>query len=178
MERVIEHSGEIRSRPLRAEQVWPAHVADEERVARQHGLRLLRGGAVEHENRDGLGRVPGRLEETQRHRAHPDLVALGNRRVGERRSGLCAEVDLRTGSLGQLPVPRHEIRVEVRLDDVPDRQALRFGLLEVGLDVPPRVDDSRFAVRPDHVGRLRQATEIELLEEHHVPLYFYRETRG
>ncbi len=69
-----------------------------------------------------------------------------NLHVGKCRAGSCPEVDPRAGPLRQLPVTRYEIRVEVRLDDVPDRQALGFGFLEVGLDVPPRVDDSRLAV--------------------------------
>ena len=76
------------------------------------------------------------------------------------------EVDLRPGALGQLAVAAHEVGVEVRLDDVPDLEALRARLVEVLVDVPARIHDRGLAVRPDQVGRLGEAAEVELLEVH------------
>src|SRR5262249_4565601 len=60
----------------------------------------------------------------------------------------------------------HEVGMQVRLDDVADRQPVFPGRVEVFLDVPPRVDDGGLPVRTDHVGRLRQASQVELLEVH------------
>ena len=56
----------------------------------------------------------------------------------------------------------------VRVERVPDPQALHPGDVEVARDVPLRVEQqclTRF-LRPDEVGGVAQALQVELLEEH------------
>ena len=111
MQRVVQHSSQLLRAPLRAGQVGPPDVPDEERVARQHGLRLPRFLAVEDENGDGFGGVAGSFEETQRHLADRDLIALARRHVVEAGLRPGAEVDFRSRAPGELAVARDEVGV-------------------------------------------------------------------
>ena len=112
------------------------------------------------------GVCPGVSRKRSAHFPQPDLVAVAHGHVLERRVRASAEVDPGPRPRGELAVAGDEIRVQVRLDDVPDRQPLRRRFLEVDLDVPARVHDGRIAFRPDHVGGLGETAEIELFEEH------------
>jgi hypothetical protein len=56
--------------------------------------------------------------------------------------------------------------VEVSLDYVLDLQALRFGFINVPVDVALWINHDRFAFRPNQVRSMRQTREIELLEVH------------
>ena len=60
----------------------------------------------------------------------------------------------------------HEVGVEVRLEDPPDRQALRARLVHVLVHVAAGVDDGGLAAVADQVRRVRQAAQVELLEDH------------
>ena len=166
MQRVVQLARQLIGARLRAEQVRPADVPDEERVSRQNRLRRFRLLPVGHDDRDGLGRVARRLEELQRHLPHADLVAVLDGNVRELRAGLLAEVDLRARPLGELAVAGDEVGVQVRLDHVPDAQALRLRRLDVDVDVTPGIDDGRLAVRADQIGGLRETAEVELFEFH------------
>ena len=170
VERVVEHRGHLlRGVAGRSREVGAAHVSDEERVPGQHQLRLAARLVVDHQHRHALGRVPGGLQEAQRDLADPDLVAVAHAAMRERCTRPGPDHDRRPGALGQLAVAAHEVGVEVRLHDVLDREALRLRLVEVLVDVAPRVDDRGLAVRADHVRRLGQAAEVELLEIHGYP---------
>src|SRR5688500_4754413 len=63
---------------------------------------------------------------------------------------------------------REEVRVEMRVDHELDRDAVLLRRLDVLLDVAPGVDDDRAtcALVSYEVGSLREAVEIELLEDH------------
>ena len=170
MQRVVEHPGEL----LRAHLSSPSRsgrptspMKSVSPVSTAFGTSLTARSIDE--DRDRLRRVARRLEKPQDDLAHADLVALPDRDVVEFRVRLRAEVDLRAGACGELLVAGHEVGVEVRLDDVPDLEALRAGLLDVAVDVAPRVDDRRLALRPDHVGGVGEAAQVELLEVHRSP---------
>src|SRR5262249_46977425 len=77
-----------------------------------------------------------------------------------------AEVNPRAGAGRELAVTGNEVGMQVGLDDMADRQALRRRFLQVLIDVAPRVHDRRLALRPDDVGRLSETAEVELLEVH------------
>jgi hypothetical protein len=118
------------------------------------------------QQRDPFGSVPGRLQDAQDDALHADLVSLPHRAVREGRARAVAEDDLGARARGQLLVPAHEIGVEVRLDHVLDGEAVRARLLDVLVDVPPRVDDRRLPLGADEIRRVSQATQVELLEVH------------
>ena len=61
------------------------------------------------------------------------------------------------------------VGVVVRLEDVRDAEAVLLGELEVGLDVPFRVDDRRLAPVGDDVGRAPEILVQHLPEEHFAP---------
>ena len=110
-----------------------------------------------------------RLAGLQDHAAELDRVAGFQRR--ECVFGLClrAEVDRRAGLVAKLEVPRQKIRVQVGEDDTTDLEAVRLCFLEILPHVALRIDDgsgSGHAVA-DKIRRVREATEIELLEDQH-----------
>ena len=79
-----------------------------------------------------------------------------------------AEHDLRARARGQLAMSADEVGVEVRLDDVGDREAALRRLLQVDLDVALRIHDGRDPLGADQVGRLGEAGQVELLEVDHA----------
>ena len=155
------------------QEIGASHVADEERVTGEDGDR--HGGVrtrVGRHDRDPLGRVTGGLEDGEAGVARLDHVALVQRADVVLGGSAGAQADPRADALPQLEVAGYEIRVEVGQEDGLDRRAQLVGGVEVLLDVPPRIDDDGAAARlvDDDVGRLGEAAEIELLDDHGVVL--------
>jgi hypothetical protein len=69
-------------------------------------------------------------------------------------------------------MPAQEVGVDVRLPAL-DAQVVGVGVVEVDLDVAPRIDDHRpaRALVADEVRRLGQAVEVVLHEVHSVLLF-------
>ena len=109
---------------------------------------------------------PGVSRKRRTRLPEADLLAVAHRAVREGRAGLLAEDDRGARPRRELPVAAHEVRVEVRLDDPLDREALRARLVHVLVDVAPRVHDGGFAAVADQVRRVRETAEVELLEIH------------
>ena len=173
-QRVVQQAAEIAGRPPeRHAQIRPADVADKQRVAGQHGLRLgLAAIEVVDDEGNRLGRVPRRLERLQPHSPQVDDVAVVERReriLGPRGG---AQIDRRAGAIAQLEVAGDEVGVEVGEEDVRDPQAVLGGEGEVLIDVALRVDDGR-RVRllvADEIRRVCEAIQIELLQDHRTAL--------
>ncbi len=171
VERVVELSREVGRRdPRRGEEVRAPHVAQEERVAREHGVRpCVTLDAVEDEDRDRLGRVARRLERLEPHagpEVEPRAVLHGLERVLRARAR--PEVDPRAAAVAELEVAGHEVGVEVREEDVTDRDSVPGRQGDVFVHVASRVHDSgdlRLLVG-DEIRRVGEATEVELLEDH------------
>ena len=143
--------------PHRAQEVGPADVADEERVAGEDRLgNAVALREVQRQDRDPLGRVPRGLHDREARIAELDHVAVLERRELVLRARPCAEEDPRSDPIAELQVTRDEVGVEVREQDVLDRGALRLGVLDVLVDVALRVDDGSGAcpLVDDEVGVL------------------------
>src|SRR5262249_8380382 len=115
--------------------------------------------------------MPRCLQETQSEIANADLVPVAYGNVLEAGLRLRTEVDLRAGALRELAVTRNEIRVEGRLDDVPDLQPSPAPFLAVDVAIAARIDAGRLPVGADGVGGLRETAEVELVEIHAVALH-------
>ena len=157
----------------RGEQVGTPDVADEERVAGEHGcglgtLALRRAGQVAHHDRDRLGCVARRRQELQLDIAHGDALAVVHQPGGEPGSGGVAEDDLGAGRGGQLQVARQEVGVEVRLDHVGDGQPRGLGVTQVLVDVATGVHHRGQTARlvGDQVRGLREALQVVLVDLH------------
>src|SRR5204863_10121402 len=59
--------------------------------------------------------------------------------------------------------------VEVRLKNMPDDDSILLRGLQIEVNVPLRIDYYRVAIGSQHVRRVRQTSQIELLEIHEVP---------
>ena len=167
---VVEHVGQLVGRHTDARQeVGPAHVADEERVAGEHGQRLgvaLR--KIVDEDRDALRRVARRLHDLELHVAVLDHIAILHLHAREFRLRPPAEMDRRPGLVTQFDVAGDEVGMEMREEDVLDRVPAGFGVGEVLIDVALGIDHRgrlRFVIG-DHVRRVRQAREVVLLDLH------------
>ena len=167
---VVEHVGQLVGRDADArQQVGPAHIADEERVAGEGRQRFGRArGEVVDQNRDPLGRVARGLHDLELDVAKLDRVAVLHLDALELRLGPAAEMDRRPGLVAELDVAGDEVGVEVGQEDVLDRVAAGLGVGEVLVDVPLRIDDGRRLrlLVGDHVGGVGEAGEVVLLDLH------------
>ena len=90
----------------------------------------------------------------------PTGVALERDLVGVR------HVDRRAGRLGEPAAAGDVVGVVVRLEDVPDLEAVLLGEREVLLDLPLRVDHGALAAVGDDVGGAAEIAVQHLAEEH------------
>jgi len=123
---------------------------------------------IEDEDRDRLGRVSGRLERGQPHTAELDGVAVAERLERILRFRRAPEVNRRARLLLQLEMTGDEVRVKVREDDMSNRQPTFRRERQVLIDVTLRIDDGsgfRLLVA-NQIRRVREAIEIELVEDH------------
>ena len=153
-------------------QVRPGHVADEQRVAGQHGPGIAAAAAVAEEEGGVLGAVAGRVHRLDRHRAQLAAPAVGERlvRVLGRRPARGR------GSLprspGQPPVAGHVVGVVVGLEHVLDPHPVQAAQPQVGIDVPLRVDhrgDPATGVA-DQIGGAAEVLVEDLAEQHPLSL--------
>ena len=169
VQRVVEQPGEIGGLPTeRGGEVGAADIADEQRVAGQHGMRRRRAiGLVVDDDGDRLGRVTRRLQGLQAHLSEPDRVAVAQRHevVLGRRS--LSQVHAGADAIAQLEVAGDEVGVEVGQHDVADAQPELRRPLEVDVDVPARVDDRGLTTDgvTDEVRGVGQAAEVELFQD-------------
>jgi hypothetical protein len=181
---IEEHAAEVGGGPAeRDAQIGAAYIADEQRVAGEHAVgQGVAGAEVINNDGDRLGSVAGCLERLETHAAELEQVAIVKRRkcVGGLRGA--AEVDGCARAIAQLEVASDEVGVKVREEDVPDLQPVLGGERDVLVGVALRIDHGCRAGRlvPNEIGGVRQARQIELLEDHLAPTgsgFFSRLTR-
>jgi hypothetical protein len=78
------------------------------------------------------------------------------------------DVDGGSGTLGQFAVTGNEIGMQVSFENVTDANTLFIGSFEVNIDIPLGIDHNGLSLRGQHVRRMRQATQVKLLEVHGV----------
>ena len=169
-QRVVELPAKVCSRPPECDtKVRTADVADEQRIAGQHGVGG--GGAaieIEDENRDRFGGMARRLECLEAHASQLHTIAVSERRERELRLRRPAKIDRRADAIAQLQVTGDEVRVKVREKDVLYLETVRVGERQILIDVALRIDDRRSARQfvANQIGRVREAIQIELMEDH------------
>ena len=84
----------------------------------------------------------------------------------ERGASAVSDEDLRSGLPRELHMSRDEVGVQVRLDDPADGDARFLRRVEVELHIALRIDDRRLAAVGEQIRSVREAPEIERLEEH------------
>ena len=116
-----------------------------------------------------------RFQHLQANASEFENVAIAKRSKRVRRFGRGAEIDRCAHAIAQLQMPGDKIGVEMRQEYVLDLERVLGGKGNVLIRVPLRVNDGRRAclLVSDHVGSVRQARQIELLEDH-VPLAFLK----
>jgi hypothetical protein len=168
VERIEQHAAEFCGRPAeRGTQVGTADVADEQSVASEDGVGGgIAGVEVVNEDGDGLRSVAGGFERLQADAAELDDVALAARRVGVCGFGGGAEINRRARQIAQFQMSGDEIGVKVREEDVADLEGVFGGEGEVLADVALGINNCGRAGRfvSDQIGGVRQARQIELLE--------------
>ena len=148
--------------------IGPRDVADEQRVAAQHGPRLDTPRLVDQGKRRVLGPVPGRVHGADRDGAELELPAVVERLmavVGRRQP---VDVDRRAGRRSEPSVTGDVIGVVVGLEDVLDPHAHVAGPRQVVLDVELWVDhrgDTGVLVA-HQVGPAAEVLVDELAKDH------------
>ncbi len=135
-------------------------------------MRLgIAGVEVVDDDGDGLRRVAGRLQRLQADASEFDGVVITKRRECVARFCRRAEIDGRARAIAQLQMAGDEIGMQMGQEDVPDGERVFGGEFHVLIDVPLRIDNGCRARRfvSNQVGGVRQARQIELLEDHTLP---------
>src|SRR5580693_2199589 len=104
----------VRTPPQRRAQIGTANIADEQRIARENGVRLSRVLAqIKHQNRNRFDGVAGSLERLQAQSGELDGIAVLHGDESVFCFGAGTEMDGRAASGAQLQVPGDEVGVEV-----------------------------------------------------------------
>jgi hypothetical protein len=133
-----------------AEQVGPSDGVGKESVAaenREGGILPIAFGGQE---RHVFWGVPGRMLRCEDHPAQidrvsvPELVSIESVRGSalDREDGLG-----RSGAVDQFTRPGHEVGVNMRFEDVRDRELILACQIHVHVNISPRVDDGGLAGR-------------------------------
>ena len=150
-------------------EVGAGDVADEQRVAAQHRDRVAAALGVAQQEGGVLGPVAGGVDRLDRHAlAERQRPAVGDRVVLVLGLGQLADVDRRPARPRQPAVPRDVVGVVVRLQHVLDPHPVQAGEVEVGVDVPLRVDHGGDAGPrvADQVGGATEVLVDDLAKEH------------
>ncbi|MDX6507943.1 MAG: hypothetical protein QOG06_2587 [Gaiellaceae bacterium] len=141
-------------------EVGSRRVADQQRVAGEQ-VTLDEEAAV-------LGPVAGGVQDADRDRAEAQLVAVGERLVGELRLGQRVDGDGKVVLEREPAVAGDVVGVRVRLENANDAYAAALGLRELGLDCVGGIDDHGLAgcLVADQVGRTAEVVVHELAKEH------------
>ena len=125
-------------------------------------------GVLVHHDADRLRRVTRRGEDLEGDLAEHEPLPVVQRLDRELDVGALAVGDDGAGRRGQLEVAAEEVGVDVGLDHPLDRQPLGGCLLEVHVDVAPRIDDHGATRRlvTDQVRGVREARQVVLREDH------------
>ncbi len=173
MQAVVKQAGQL-LRGVVGRKVGASHVADKQRVAREHREGLRRFLGVRHQNRDALRRVARRFQEAKYALPEPYFVAVADRDVRKPGSRLRPEINGGAGEGREFRVAGYEIRVQVGLDHVLDAQSVFHRVFDVDAHVALRVDHGGDAFRTNYVGGMRETSEIELLEVHVTHRFWVR----
>ena len=134
------------------------------------GLRFA-GVEIVNDDGDRFGSVAGRFQRFQADASEFEDVAIVERSERVRRFRGGAEIDGRADAIAQFEMPGDEIGVEMGEEDVLDGEGVFGGEGEVLIDVALRIDNGGGAgcLVANEVGSVRQARQIELLEDHFAP---------
>ncbi len=164
MQRAIQVAGALLGldREVRARD-----VADEQRVAGEHGHRLTAGAGPDQEG-GVLGPVARGVHGLDLDLAEAQDPAVVERFVGVLGVGEPVDVDRGAGRAGEPSVPGNVVGVVVGLEHVLDSNPVQSGKVEVWLDVPLRVDDrgDPLADVAHQVGSAAEVLVNDLPEEH------------
>ena len=119
--------------------------------------------AIVHQNANALECVSRSVQEPEAAVAELNLVSVLDRDVRELSAGSRAEIDLRSGAFRQFAMSRHEVGMEVSLDNVFDLPILAGCRFEVDIHIALGIDDGCDALRRNHVRGVGQAAQIESL---------------
>ena len=135
-------------------------------------MRLrVAGVQIVNEDGDRFRSVARRFQHLQAHAPEFENVAIAKRSKRVRRFGRGAEIDRCAHAIAQLQMPGDEIGVEMRQEYVLDLERVLGGKGNVLVRVALRVNDGCRAclLVSNDVGSVRQARQIELLEDHCAP---------
>jgi hypothetical protein len=169
-EELVAQRGEhaVRALLLVDGQVGTRDVADEQRVAGEHGPRLGTACGVDEGEGRVLGTVAGSVQRAHAHRAQCELPAVVERLVLVVRVGVAVDVDRRARGRGEPAVSGDVVGVVMGLEDVLDPHAHVAGQREVLLDVELGVDDGGDAgvLVADQVRGAAEVVVGDLAEDH------------
>ena len=140
MNALVQDCGKL-LRCVGCREVGPSYIANKKRVSREDVLRAVRLAEIRHQDADALHGMAGSLQEAKAALPELNLLAVLNRLVGELSPGPGPEIDPRSGTFGEFAMPRHEVGVQMRLDNVFDLPPVARCRIEIDVNIPLGVDD-------------------------------------
>jgi hypothetical protein len=101
---------------------------------------------IEDYEANAFGRVAGRFKDTNATVSEANLVSVAEGLMWELSSGEGSHANLCAGALRKLAMSGNEIGVEMRFENVLDRDVFFRGGVEVNLNITLRIDDDGFAL--------------------------------
>ena len=129
------------------------------------------GSPIVNKDRDRLGRVAGRFQHLQADGPEFEDVAIVKCPERICRFGRGAQADRRADTIAQLEMSSDEIGMQMGQKHVLDLQRMLGGERDVMIRIALRVNNGSRAglLVSNHVRRVRQAWQIELLEDQAAP---------
>src|SRR5208337_735897 len=156
----------VRTPSQRRPQVRAPYVADEQRVPGKYSVWLRRvPPKIEHQDRDRLNGVPGRLQHLQPQSRKVKRISVLHGGESVLRLGAGSKMDGRAATIAQLQVTGDEVSVEVAEKNMADLQPKFLGIGQILLDVALRVDDDggRTVLISEQIRGVGQAAQVVLL---------------
>ena len=115
-----------------------------------------------------LGRMSRRMEDLGDDIAERQDAAVIDAVEWRRGLGACEQYVLGARGIGQTPACRHVVGMDVRVDDVEDAHAGRFGSGEIGRDVADGIDNGsrRLPATAEEVGDRHRISVQEWTQDH------------
>ena len=148
VQRVVKMRAQIVGGPSqRGPQVRPAHVADEQRIAGENGVRLCRVLLSDRTPECEMDSMvwPGVSRTCTRRPGNSSVSPSRHRHKGILRLGARAKINRRAATIAQLQVPGDEIGMEMGQKNVADLQTESLRVRHVLFDIALRIDDDRSA---------------------------------
>src|SRR6185369_5973478 len=127
------------------------NIADEQRVASQNFLWLIRNRRIDHQQTNAFRCVARGFHKAQDQVPKFDFIAIFHSEMIELDTGLSTKDDSCSGSFCEFVMSTYKVGVQVCFDDVLDLELVYVCLVDVIVNVALRINNRSFSVRTNQI---------------------------